>query len=352
MKNKVIMPLPWEGKGVGLLIDRFKRQRTEQYLSQTYSHPYAFVGMGQHSLTNLYPVLHYLGVPLKYVCVTNEQKAQLIGKKFPHIHVTTCLDDILRDPGIGGVFVAASPKVHFRLAQQVIQSGKPLFVEKPPCTTMEELQTLQHSATHVVVGLQKRYAPAVQILKKHLASGEKASYDLHYQTGAYPEGDALTDLYIHSLDLVTYLFGPAQIKASYRTSDSGYLLMLEHGKAVGTLELSTDYNWTTAHESLHVVTPAAIYDLDNLETLTRQPRQRTVFGVPMEKIHPSVPTVQYLYGRNTFNPVPQNNTLVTQGFYDEILTFVNLCEGRKSTNLTPLSSLTDTYRLLDAVRES
>lgn len=333
------------------LIDRFKRQRTEQYLTQTYSHPYAFVGMGQHSLTNLYPVLHYLGVPLKYICVTNEQKAQLIEKKFPHLHATTRLDDILRDPDIGGVFVAASPKAHFRLAQQVIQSGKPLFIEKPPCMTLDELSTLNTQHSTVLVGLQKRYAPAVQILKKHLVSGEKVSYDLHYQTGAYPEGDALTDLYIHPLDLVTYLFGPAQVKASCRTSNSSYLLLLEHGKASGTLELSTDYNWTTAHESLHVVTSGAIYDLDNLETLTRQPRQRTIFGVPMEKIRPSVPTLQYLYGRNTFNPTPQNNTLVTQGYFDEILTFVNLCEGRRATNLTPLSSLTDTYRLMDSVRK-
>lgn len=334
------------------LIDRFKRQRTEQYLAQTYSHPYAFVGMGQHSLTNLYPVLHYLGVPLKYICVTNEQKAKLIERKFPHIHATTRLDDILHDPDIGGVFVAASPKAHFRLAQQVIQSGKPLFIEKPPCLTLDELSTLNAQAATVLVGLQKRYAPAVQILKKHLTSGGKAHYDLHYQTGAYPEGDALTDLYIHPLDLITYLFGPAKVKASCRTSDSSYLLMLQHEKASGTLELSTDYNWTTAHESLHVVTSAAIYDLDNLETLTCQPRQRTVFGVPMEKIHPTVPTVQYLYGRNTFNPVPQNNTLVTQGYYDEMLTFVNLCEGGKATNLTPLSSLTDTYRLMDVVRKT
>ena len=54
------------------LINRYKRMRTEHYLRQTYQYSYAFVGMGQHSLTNLYPVLHYLGVPLKYICVTAE----------------------------------------------------------------------------------------------------------------------------------------------------------------------------------------------------------------------------------------------------------------------------------------
>ena len=47
------------------LIDRYKRYRTEHFLAQKYQYSYAFVGMGQHSLTNLYPVLHYLGVPLK-----------------------------------------------------------------------------------------------------------------------------------------------------------------------------------------------------------------------------------------------------------------------------------------------
>ena len=74
------------------LINRYKRIRTEHFLRQTYQYSYAFVGMGQHSLTNLYPVLHYLGVPLKYICVTSERKAQLIEQKFPSVKATTSLD--------------------------------------------------------------------------------------------------------------------------------------------------------------------------------------------------------------------------------------------------------------------
>lgn len=63
------------------LINRYKRIRTEHYLRQTYKKQYAFVGMGNHSLTNLYPVLYYLGVPLKYICVTSTRKAKLIEQK-------------------------------------------------------------------------------------------------------------------------------------------------------------------------------------------------------------------------------------------------------------------------------
>ncbi|MBQ1668402.1 MAG: Gfo/Idh/MocA family oxidoreductase, partial [Prevotella sp.] len=182
------------------LISRYKRMRTEHYLCQTFQHTYAFIGMGQQSITNLYPVLHYLGVPLKYICVTSERKAKLIEKKFMGVKATTSLDEILKDENVKGVFVAATPTSHFYIATQVLQSGKSLFIEKPPCKTLEQLDTLiglqqKHRSPVVMVGLQKRYAPVVHLLKKRLDKEHLINYDLHYLTGAYPEGNALLDLY-------------------------------------------------------------------------------------------------------------------------------------------------------------
>ena len=98
------------------LINRYKRLRTEHYFAQTYQYQYAFVGIGQHSLTNLYPVLYYLGIPLKYICVTSERKARLIEGKFTHVTATTSLDDILEDETVKGIFVSASPAIHFSIA--------------------------------------------------------------------------------------------------------------------------------------------------------------------------------------------------------------------------------------------
>ena len=155
------------------LINRYKRMRTEHFLRQTYQYQYAFVAMGQHSLSKLFPVLHYLGVPLKYICVTSERKAQLIERKYPHVIATISLDEILNNSDVKGIFVSASPSAHFSIASQVLRSGKSLFIEKPPCQTLEELDTLialqlQYSSPVVMVGLQKRYAPAVQLLKQLL----------------------------------------------------------------------------------------------------------------------------------------------------------------------------------------
>ena len=336
------------------LINRYKRMRTERFLRQTYQYQYAFVGMGQHSLINLYPVLHYLGVPLKYICVTSERKAQLIEQKYPSVKATTSLDKILNDSDVKGIFVSASPSAHFSIASQILRSGKSLFIEKPPCQTLEELDTLialeqQHGSPVAMVGLQKRYAAAVQLLKKHLRKEHLINYDLHYLTGTYPEGDAILDLYIHPLDLVCHLFGQPEILAIRQVAKDSYILMLQHPHIVGTLELSTAYTRTAAEESLKVCTKSGIYSLLQMEELTFTPTSSTVFGIPMEKLRPRHEMKEFLYQRNNFTPVLENNQVYTQGYYSEIAAFISQVEKGKSKVTTSIMTVRGTYELLKAL---
>ena len=348
------------------LINRFKRLRTEHFLAQTHQYSYAFVGMGQHALTNLYPVLHYLGVPLKYICVTSERKARLIERKFPHVKATTSLDTILNDEEVKGVFVSASPSAHFSIASQILKSGKSLFIEKPPCQTLQELDALidqqrlygipEHSSPTrspspvAMVGLQKRYAPAVQILQKHLRKEHLISYDLHYLTGAYPEGNALLDLYIHPLDLVCFLFGKAEILTCQQVAPASYILMLRHPHIVGTLELSTAYTWTSAEESLKVCTSKGIYRLSQMEKLTFEPKPSTILGVPYEKIHNQNKSVEYLYARNNFTPTLLNNQIYLQGYYSEIQSFITSIEHGHPSILTDITTIKPTYEVLMRIK--
>lgn len=338
------------------LINRYKRIRTERFLHQTYQYQYAFIGMGQHSLTNLYPVIHHLGVPLKYICVTSERKARLIEQKFPDVKATTLLDEILKDEAVKGVFVSASPASHFSIASQVLKRGKSLFIEKPPCHSLEELNNLidlqqQHSSPVVMAGLQKRYAPAVRLLKQRLGKEHLISYDLHYLTGAYPEGNVLLDLYIHSLDLVCFLFGKPETIAFRQVTKDSYILMLQHPHIVGTLELSTTYSWTASEETLKVCTKSGIYNLSQMEELTFLPPQSSVFGIPFEKICPRNMTVEYLYHCNRFAPVLPNNQIYTQGYFDEITSFVRAVEG-KSKQCPDLLSLRPTYEIITSLQQN
>jgi virulence factor len=310
--------------------------------------------MGQHSQTNLYPVLHYLGVPLKYICVTSERKAKLIEEKY-RIKTTTSLDEILNDEVIKGIFVSASPSAHFSIASQVLQSGKSLFIEKPPCQTLEELDTLialqqQHGSPVAMVGLQKRYAPAVQQLKNRLRKERRFNYDLHYLTGAYPEGDALLDLYIHPLDLIFHLFGQPEILACRQVAKDSYILMLQHPHIIGTLELSTAYTWTTAEESLKICTRSGVYNLSQMESLTFTPNPTTILGIPMEKLSLRHEMKEPLFQRNNFTPILENNQIYSQGYFNEITTFIDAVEGMGNQISSNFKDVRDTYEIICKIK--
>ena len=197
-----------------------------------------------------------------------------------------------------------------------------------------------------MVGLQKRYAPAVQILQKRLRKEQLISYDFHYLTGNYPEGNALLDLYIHPLDLVTFLFGKPEIIACQQVAPASYILMLRHPHIVGTLELSTAYSWTYAEESLKVCTSKGIYRLLQMEELTFEPMPFSLLGIPYEKIHKHNKTVEHLYTQNNFIPTLPNNQIYSQGYYSEIQSFITSVEHTHSSILTDITTIKPTYEVL------
>ena len=344
------------------IIDRYRRIRSMRELQYTYTQQYALVGFGNHCANNLLPVIQYLQLPLKYICCTSEKKAGLISQKYKGVKGTTSLQDILNDDTVSGVFVAANPHSHFHIANEVIKAGKSLFIEKPPCENERELKSLTdtvklYGSQHIVVGLQRRFAPATQILKKRLKGDGKRHYHYHYLTGLYPEGDTLLDLFIHPLDYVTFLFGEAKIKSLdvIRSRDGGQtlFLILEHQDIVGMLELSTDYSWQEAQEQLNISTDKGLYVLNKMEQLDFTPRRSTVLGIPLEKVFPNNITTICLYGRNNFVPTIGNNQIVSQGFFFEIKTFTNMVENMYDTNHDlGLESVRHVYSLITEIRNN
>lgn len=339
------------------VIQRYKSFRNQHMLGQTIEGEYAFVGVGNHSISNLYPVLEYLGVPLKYICCRSNSKLSLIERKWNGVHATTVLEDVISDENVKGVFVSVTPNAHFEIAKQILKSGKALFIEKPPCRSLAELQELirmeKEMASVTVIGMQKRFAPIAMILSKRLMGETLLTYNMRYVTGVYPEGDALLDLFIHPLDYVCHLFGKAEIcciKHIQGRNGMTLLLTLSHKNITGVLEMSTAYSWQNARGILTVNTERGIYEQEQMETLTFTPKQGCVFGVPLEKVLRKTSLTEVLFSRNNFVPTVMNNQLYTQGYLDEIRNFVETVEkGRHAGLYCGFSSLYDTYVLIDRI---
>lgn len=336
------------------LIDRgiqcWRSQRNRKMLQSPYSAQYAFVGVGSHAMQNLYPVLQYLGIRLKYICCKSPDKLALIERRFG-VAATTSIDAILNDSDVEGVFVCTSPQSHYEICSRVIASGKYLFVEKPPCQTIGQLESLiaADKRQKAMVGMQKRYSPLIRQLMKRLSKNKPISYTMLYHTGPYPEGNPYTDLFIHPVDLALYLFGNAEITAVQRVDRDGTATvqaLLSHGDVNGFIELSTAYSWTNPKESLHVNTQTGEYRLEQMERLCHYQHPKKIVGIPLEKLGLFSATEQMIEDRNNFNPLVTNNQLYMHGFLQEIKAFADIVE-HSGKNLTPLSSMRATYELLD-----
>lgn len=335
-------------------IQRWRSQRNRKMLQSPYSAQYAFVGIGSHALQNLYPVLQYLGIRLKYICCKSPDKLALIERRFG-VTATTSLDTILNDSEVEGVFLCTSPQSHYDICTRVIEAGKYLFVEKPPCQTLDQLELLTDADKKqiVMVGMQKRYSPLIRALKKQLIKKEPINYTLSYHTGAYPEGNPFTDLFIHPVDLVLYLFGHAELKSVQQIDRDGTTTiqgLLSHETAKGYIELSTAYSWTNPKEILYVNTQEGEYRLEQMERLCFYPHPKRIAGIPLEKLGLFTNTEQTLIERNNFNPLVGNNQLYTQGFLSEIKAFADMVEF-SGENISPLSSMDATYKMLSSLKQ-
>lgn len=340
------------------LIDRgiqhWRSQRNRKLLESPYSARYAFVGIGGHALQNLYPVLQYLGIRLKYICCKSSDKLALIEQRFG-VTATTSLDTILNDHEVQGVFVCTSPQSHYDICARVIESGKYLFVEKPPCHTLDQLELLTAADKKqiVMVGMQKRHSPLIQTLKKQLKKNVPITYTMSYHMGVYPEGNPFTDLFIHPVDLVLYLFGNAELKSVQQINRNGTTTiqgLLSHETVNGFIELSTAYSWTNPKEALHINTQAGEYRLAQMERLCHYPHPKRIAGIPLEKLGLFTNSEETLIERNNFNPLVSNNQLYTQGFLSEIRAFANMVE-LSGENISPLSSVHATYKMLSSLQQ-
>ena len=339
------------------VIDFLKKMRKKNAITRKYSAKYAFVGIGNHSLNNLYPVLDYLNVNLKYIVTKSEATAGAISRNYENIVATTNFDEVLNDNEITGIFICSNPKTHCDLLKKSLSANKHVFIEKPPCSNMDELNeliALEKSAKKaVVVGFQKRYSECSKILQNTLPGNSIISYNYNFYTGAYPEGDCFLDLFIHPIDFVCFMFGAPQVVSVMKNKKAkgreSVFLHLKHNDICGNIEISTQYSWSQAHEQLSINTDKGVYLLENHNLLTFNSKPQTILSIPKEKILNTTPTQKILFNGNNFLPVFANNQLVSQGYFNEIQTFLNIAENKKDKNLSGLSSILNTYKLMDLI---
>ena len=126
---------------------------------------------GKNLLRNLYEleVLHS-------ACDTDADMLEQRKKQFPDVRYSQSFLEILQDPEIKAVMIAAPAVKHFEFTRLALEAGKDVFVEKPLALTAREgeelVQLAEKNNKILMVGHILQYHPAVNKLKEMVAAGD------------------------------------------------------------------------------------------------------------------------------------------------------------------------------------
>lgn len=343
-----------------MLFKKYNRYRKEKYFNNPLfeaKKKYACIGIGMHSLSSIYPVLRHFNLPLKYICTKNSNWSQEVSGLFPDSIFTNDLSVILSDTEVEGVFVCASANEHFSLVNSLLKAGKKVFVEKPPCTSLPELETLIAINSQAVckVGLQRRYWPGNKYV---LAQTSKTrSYLYQFYFGSYPQGNAVYELFIHAVDYCVFLFGDLRILSTTVQKDrEGISLQLhvQHtGGIAGMIELSTHGSWNEPVESMRIECAEESLTVQYPTKVEAVQKPSRILNIPAERLyrHPVI-TKNYFSASRLIVPAFDLNTLVLQGFCRELETFISIVEsGKPTAAANDLIGLMPVYKILEELQK-
>jgi len=156
--------------------------------------------------------------------------SKYVGKKYSFNYCTNEPDEVLSDKNINTVFIATRHNLHAQYVIKALENRKNIFVEKPLCMNEKELEEIsklyQMQKTHLMVGFNRRFSPAIQKVKKIFSDDQLKSINIRVNAGILtpehwvndPEigGGRIIGESCHFIDLVMYIAG-SKIKSVYAT---------------------------------------------------------------------------------------------------------------------------------------
>ena len=249
----------------------------------------SFIGSGNYATAVLIPAFKDAGATLYSVASSSGVSGVHAGKKFGFNNTTTDAESIFSDDTTNAVVITTRHDSHANFVLQAIDSKKHVFVEKPLCLTLSELDAIESSYKQaeikpmIMVGFNRRFAPQVQKMKSLLTAvaGPKA-FVMTVNAGAIPEVHWTQDLEIgggriigeacHFIDLLRFLAACPIVSWSKVTMDANtgdtvsISLEFEDG-SIGTIHYYANGSKSFPKERLEVFAEGGVLQLDNYRTM-------------------------------------------------------------------------------------
>ena len=173
--------------------------------------------------------------------------------------------EMLEDCELDAVSIAVPTLLHSQVASETIRHGIHTLVEKPITATPEEALELidlaEKNGVILTVGHIERYNPVIDKLKVMIDNGQLGTI-LSIESrriGGFPlsepKTDVITDLAIHDIDILNYLFG---IEGELREANGH---RTHHSAEIDSAEIVLDYGGVSGIILANWITPVKIREI-------------------------------------------------------------------------------------------
>jgi predicted dehydrogenase/D-arabinose 1-dehydrogenase-like Zn-dependent alcohol dehydrogenase len=138
----------------------------------------AAIGAGNFARLIQFPALKTSGARLVCAADQDPKAAAHAARKYGFEKSATDPKIIMKDPGVNTVFITTRHNSHAHFVLEALKSGKHVFVEKPLCLTLEELNEItevyssiancKSSIPMLMVGFNRRFATQIRKMKELL----------------------------------------------------------------------------------------------------------------------------------------------------------------------------------------
>lgn len=252
-----------------------------------------FIGSGNYATAVLMPAFQEAGSRLVSVASSGGVSGIHFGKKFAFAKTTTDTAELFAESDINTIVIATRHNSHARFVCEALRAGKHVFVEKPLCLSLNELEKIRSVYSEVVsspvrtpllmVGFNRRFAPQIQKMKTLLASVDAPkAFVMTINAGVIPAdhwtldpnigGGRIVGEACHFIDLLLFLAGCCitSYSRSMMYSSTGDTVSLQLAFAdgsIGTVHYFANGNRSFPKETLQVFVSGRILQLENFRKL-------------------------------------------------------------------------------------
>lgn len=251
-----------------------------------------FIGAGSYAQSHLLPNIQKSNdVALKGVMTTTGASSRSAAERFGFDFCTADEKDIIENDDINTIFIATRHDSHAYYVMEALKAGKHVFVEKPLCLKIQELDDIRKcyelSATHcqlLLVGYNRRFSPLIQKIKKEFDEGPMAM-TYRVNAGAIPKeswiqdpefgGGRIIGEVCHFVDTLTFLSGslPVSVHANAMADPSNLndtlnvTLTYQNG-SIGTISYLANGDKRVSKERIEIFSHGAVAVVDDFKELT------------------------------------------------------------------------------------